>query len=377
MARTLVVPLKARFTQGEPYDFGTHANDFLVRREQSRASETFLVRVPGGSAVPPHVHNDMEQTFLFLSGIGTVTLDLDGCERNLTCRPGDVLFVPTGWRHTVAAESPEGLAYLIVNAFVAEVAREGASAEAHAMLARDGFRKRGAAGLLPQQPDGMDPLRLFRTAETSFRPAGRRMWAEDFTAHGTTLLADPNRYRVRHIGPFECVQPVRPRPRILTPDLADRLAAAADGILPVLVEGSQSPLSVKQPCAESDLDLLVALQAADELPAAREVVARLRALQPWVTVPLGLGVVHRDWLRLPGFYSALHLDPASPDRRWWHASGHQRTQEAERRVRDGLALLGSPDRMEKLLQASLAVIGQRGDLVAEWRINPRWRGYQA
>ncbi|MGH3996392.1 MAG: hypothetical protein ACRDTJ_02885 [Pseudonocardiaceae bacterium] len=63
-----------RSTDGEVFDFGTHANDFLVRREESLATETFLVRVPGGGAVPEHVHTDMEQTFMFVSGVGEATL---------------------------------------------------------------------------------------------------------------------------------------------------------------------------------------------------------------------------------------------------------------------------------------------------------------
>ncbi|MBV9160853.1 MAG: hypothetical protein JO309_01190 [Pseudonocardiales bacterium] len=50
------MPVHARSTDGEVFDFGTHANDFLVRREESLATETFLVRVPGGGAVPEHVH---------------------------------------------------------------------------------------------------------------------------------------------------------------------------------------------------------------------------------------------------------------------------------------------------------------------------------
>ncbi|MGH3935248.1 MAG: glycosyltransferase, partial [Pseudonocardiaceae bacterium] len=68
------VPVHARSTDGEVFDFGTHANDFLVRREESLATETFLVRVPGGGAVPEHVHTDMEQTFVFVSGVGEATL---------------------------------------------------------------------------------------------------------------------------------------------------------------------------------------------------------------------------------------------------------------------------------------------------------------
>lgn len=92
------------------FDFGTHANDFLVRREESLATETFLVRVPGDGAVPEHVHTDMEQTFVFISGVGEATLSRDGDQnRRFSCVPGDMVFVPAGWRHTVLAQSVEGL----------------------------------------------------------------------------------------------------------------------------------------------------------------------------------------------------------------------------------------------------------------------------
>lgn len=69
-------PVYAPATAGRPFDFGAHANDFLVGREQSCATETFLVRVPGGGAVPEHEHPDMEQTFVFLSGVGIAALSV-------------------------------------------------------------------------------------------------------------------------------------------------------------------------------------------------------------------------------------------------------------------------------------------------------------
>lgn len=139
------VPVHARSTDGEVFDFGTHANDFLVRREESLATETFLVRVPGSAAVPEHVHADMEQTFLFVSGVGEARLSRDGEQaRRFCCVPGDVVFVPTGWRHTVLAHSIEGLVYLTVNSFVPGADRVGASAVAHAVAVQPSFQATGA-----------------------------------------------------------------------------------------------------------------------------------------------------------------------------------------------------------------------------------------
>ncbi|MGH3996391.1 MAG: hypothetical protein ACRDTJ_02880 [Pseudonocardiaceae bacterium] len=80
--------------------------------------------------------------------------------------------------------------------------------------------------------------------------------------------------------------------------------------MPVLVEGSQSPISVKAPCEESDLDILVAVESGDELTLARKMFDGLTEQMDHVPVPLSLGVVHARWLDLPNFYSALSLDPA-------------------------------------------------------------------
>ncbi len=326
------VPVHARSTDGEVFDFGTHANDFLVRREESLATETFLVRVPG-----------------------------------------DVVFVPVGWRHTVLAQSVEGLVYLTVNSFVSGADRVGASAVAHAVAVQPRFQ---AAGRAPWAAHA-EPLAVFRSAETAFRvdEGGRRMWPRDFTALDTTLRRDPNTYRVRRLGPFEYVKPVTARPRTLTTELADRLFAAASGHLPVLVEGSQSPISVKAPCEESDLDILVAVESEDDLALARKALDGLAEQMDHVPVPLSLGVVHARWLDLPNFYSALSLDPAAPDRRWWTAAEPDRLGEATRRIQRGLDLLQDPGTVRSLLARSLEVAGRGTEQIGEWRLIPRWSGY--
>ncbi len=277
------VPVHGRSTDGEVFDFGTHANDFLVRREESLATETFLVR-----AVEPSrstCNTDMEQTFVFVSGVGEATLSRGGEQaRRFCCVPGDVVFVPAGWRHTVLAQSVEGLVYLTVNSFVPGADRLGASAVAHAVAVQPSFR---ATGRAPRAAHA-EPLAVFRSAETAFRvdEGGRRMWPRDFTALDTTLRRDPHTYRVRRLGPFEYVKPVTARPRILTAEPADRLFAAASGHLPVLVEGSQSPISVKAPCEESDLDILVAVESGNDLTLARKVLDGLAEQRDHVPVPL-------------------------------------------------------------------------------------------
>jgi mannose-6-phosphate isomerase-like protein (cupin superfamily) len=376
MPQQTIAPIHVSYTAGESFEFGSHSNDFLLRREQALATETFTVRVPGQGAVPEHVHTDMEQTFLFLAGVGEASLRRGDDVRSYTCRPGDMLFVPTGWHHTVAAAGIEGCVYVTVNAFLPECDRIGGSAIEHAEIAAAGFRTNTPVGPLPSA-DGLDAVALLRCAEAAFRldPGGVRMWPQDFTAFDATLTGDPDTYRVRRLGPFEYVTPVMPVPRVLDTALADRLHHAAGGMLPVYVEGSQSPLSCKLPCAFSDLDVLLVVESAEDLPLAHKAIDALRVVRAEVPVPLSPGVVHAEWLALPNFYSALSLDPASLDRTWWTAEPEQCRSEAARRQREGLQLAHDPQYLSELLGRSLAVLDVGEPEIVEWRITPRWRGY--
>ncbi|MFJ2110743.1 cupin domain-containing protein [Streptomyces sp. NPDC087850] len=371
-----IEPVHAPYTGGEPFEFGTHSNDFLLHREKALATETFTVRVPAGQAVPEHVHTDMEQTFVFVSGIGAATLRRGDDVRSHPCRPGDTLFVPTGWHHTVAAPGIEGCVYVTVNAFVAQAERIGDSATEHAEIAAEGFRANTAAtaAAIAEEPD---TAALLRCAEASFRldRDATRMWPQDFTQFDATLTGDPGSYRVRRLGPFEYVETVRAVPRVLDAALADRLHRTVKGMLPLYVEGSQSPLSVKPPCPSSDLDVLLVVESAEDIALAHKALEALRAIQGDVAVPLSPGVVHAEWLGLPNFYSALCLDPASPDRAWWSADPGQRRREAARRQREGLEVLRDAPYVREVLDRTLAVLGPALPGVTEWRITPRWRGY--
>ncbi|MEV6818261.1 cupin domain-containing protein [Nocardiopsis dassonvillei] len=365
-------PIHTPATGGATYDFGTHANDFLVRREQAGATEVFTVRVPGGGAVPEHVHTDMEQTFVFLSGVGTATLTHGTRRARYTCRPGDTLFVPTGWQHTLVADSLSGVTYVCVNAFLPDRERVGDTAVEHADLVAPHFPP------LSTRSSREEELRvaLARAAETGFTTTPERMVPADFTAFDATLLSDPSTYRVRQVGPFLYPTRVAPAPRVVGVREADLLhtASAATG-LRVFVEGSQSPLSVKPPCAASDVDVLVAVQSAEELDSARlfapVLVQALRHLDAEVSV----GVIHIGWLGLPGFYSAISTDPADPDRTWWEADQKSRLAEAEHRMRNALDRVTDPVWCRRLLEQSQTLLECTEQALGEFQISPRWKGY--
>ncbi|GAA1381180.1 cupin [Catellatospora chokoriensis] len=366
------VPLHAPATRGEPFDFGTHANDFLVKREQARATETFLVRVPGLGAVPEHAHSDMEQTFVFLSGVGTATLRHAGEQVSYVCLPGDTVFVPIGWHHSVAADCLEGVTYVTVNSFLPDAERVGGTAVAHAEEVNTAFARAFAAGR-PER--AVDETTLFRCAEAAFRgdgPSGA--WVQDYTSLVTTLTASPDGYRVDRIGPFEIARTVTPVGQVLTCSLADEIHAAVAGLAPVVVEGSQSPLSVKPPHAGSDLDLLVVVRHPDELALASKTVRALDTVTERIPVPLAVGMVFEPWLTLPGFYSAVSIDPGHQDRQWYIAAGPERLAEATRRLKAGLATVRDQGRMSDMFRATVELAGQDHSLVREWRVTPRWRG---
>lgn len=200
--------------------------------------------------------------------------------------------------------------------------------------------------------------------------------AENYEAFDATLLRDPSTYRVRRVGPFEYVMDVEPRPRVITPEVAEGLAAASNGALPLYVEGSQSPLSLKEPYSGSDVDLLVGIDAPDQLPAARAVVEKLTAMQDQIEAPLSPGIVHRPWLALPGLYSAVSLAADSPDRWWWHATPEARFAEARRRITDGLELLADQDAVSVMRDQALGFLPDPvgPERLRECRLVPRWLG---
>jgi quercetin dioxygenase-like cupin family protein len=367
---TIVEPTCTRFTEGEPFDFGTHANDFLLKREHALATETFLVRVPGRGSVPAHTHTDMEQTFIFISGYGTAILSRDEETRTFQCEPGTVVFVPTGWEHSVVAESPEGVRYVTVNAFIPGVERIGQTATGHAEAVADAFPE-------PTLRGPLSGTEIFRTAENSYIFRSGTWVPDDFGSLESTARRLPSRYRVQRIGPFEVACSVVPAQAEFTLAHADAVFNAVDADLHVFVEGSQSPLSVKSPSEGSDIDLLIAVPDRDGLASAQRASDAIEKVCADLSAPVAIGFILESWLKLPAFYSAVSLDPESDDRRWWSAAESERLAEAEARLRRGLRLLEDPQAVQEIFETTLAAHGLPPEKVLEWRIGPRWQGLRA
>lgn len=222
-------------------------------------------------------------------------------------------------------------------------------------------------------------IALHRRAEAAHRWGGARSETTDFSTYAVTWTEDPDRYRVRRLGPFECVLRTVPNGRRVTPDVADALCLATSTHLPVLVEGSQSPLAVKAPAAGSDVDVLIAVQSPEDLPEARRAYRVLTGCAHLVGALISPGIVHRSWLTLAPFYSALDLSPRSPDRKWWQADESACFAEARRRIGAGLAHLRDEAYLMAVLRRSLEIAGWPFELdeIIELSLTPRWRGLES
>ena len=64
-----------------------------------------LMNVPGGQEIGEEVHEQHDQTFVFVAGEGKVTV---GSEK-LPVHPGDLLVIPMGVYHNVKSLGPEPL----------------------------------------------------------------------------------------------------------------------------------------------------------------------------------------------------------------------------------------------------------------------------
>ncbi|MEV6922927.1 hypothetical protein AB0M46_00235 [Dactylosporangium sp. NPDC051485] len=321
----------------------------------------------GGTRIPAGRRTELlcdprdSHLLVVVSGVVSVALFQPGGPDYRSCRSGDIMSIPPGCGYSVAADGLDGSTILDVRA-PAEQGRPAAVVD-HFEVPLSAQQRRVA---------------LHRATEAAWPLGDVVRMAQDFHAFDATLYADPSHYRVTRIGPFECVIAVEPVERVVGLDVLDVVAEVmARHGLPVFLEGSQSPLSVKQPCASSDVDLLVAIDDAAQIGVAHRAVADLEALRQLGAVRISTGIVLRPWLRLPNFYSALSVDAAGPDRRWWRASPAERLAEAHRRVSRGLAVIADPDRIGAIQDQTIALMRSttRGE-VREMRLVPRWVGLQ-
>lgn len=302
-----------------------------------------------------------------VAGCGLVRLLHDGCHWDIRCRPGDMVVIPDGWLITLVADVSDHLTVLTVTT------SSGVSADTV-------WEPRLFRGTVSADRDDSGPVSeravLNRMVETPYMP-GALIPQQNFSAFNATLTVDPGSYRVERAGPFEYVVQADPVPRSVTEDVADLLAEAVGG-LPVVLEGSQSPLSLKPPHSGSDADVLVVVDSVEQLPVARKALHDVAAIQDRVDVPLSVGIVLRSWLSIPYLYSAVDLRSDAPDRRWWTATPDACLAEAHLRIEDGLRLLEDEVALREIRDATLAVVGGSVNprQVMEWRLTPRWLGLE-
>lgn len=127
---------KVNIYDGNRFDFEGHINEFLLRREEARALESFLVVVEPGKQTHLHSHQEMEQLFLVVAGQGVVSDGGGG--QVLTMNRNDLIFVPTEQPHQIRAVSTDqALVYVCINGF-----QSGALAAATSLAHAEGVVKR-------------------------------------------------------------------------------------------------------------------------------------------------------------------------------------------------------------------------------------------
>lgn len=345
----------------------------IMHDDDQTGYQVVQAHLAAADGIGPSVDPAYAQTIILMSGVVTVQVS-DGARCDVrTYRPGAMVSIPAGQQYLLRAASLEGAVLVIVR--VRALIAEGGQKPDRGLRAPT--QSRVATSISGLEKD--DTVALHRATEAAWALGSRIPMPQDFHAFDATLLADPSAYRVGRVGPFEYVAEVEPVSPAMTPAVGDQLAKVGDEHgLPVYLEGSQSPLSVKPPCKSSDVDILVAIDSVEELRAARVVARTIAEFQPEIPAPIAAGIVLRSWLTLPNFYSAVKLGHAVPDRQWWEASPADRLAEACRRIQRGLAAIKDGATVAGIQEQTFAILRQVAPIgnVREVRLVPRWLGLE-
>ncbi|NMB92937.1 MAG: cupin domain-containing protein [Flexilinea flocculi] len=101
------------------YRYPTHINDLTIPREETASSEVFMVLLDEKEAPPFHKHDDAEQIFYMIQGVGKLEIKEDGSSESefFEIIPGQVIRIPPHTWHRVTALNKEGVRYLCVDCF--------------------------------------------------------------------------------------------------------------------------------------------------------------------------------------------------------------------------------------------------------------------
>lgn len=111
---------KIHYQKGRHFEFASHINEFLIPREKTAGSETFLVIIRPKQSTHLHRHPDMEQVFYVIRGRGVIWIKGGRNRRDkkrFEIKPGDVVFIPLNNWHRIACAGGISLEYLCFNAF--------------------------------------------------------------------------------------------------------------------------------------------------------------------------------------------------------------------------------------------------------------------
>ncbi|MBI4026805.1 MAG: cupin domain-containing protein [Verrucomicrobia bacterium] len=99
-----------------PYHFREHTNELVMDRSHAEACEVFVTIIQPGKTTPLHKHDDAEQVYFVLSGIGRIERG-QKCRTPQTIRPGEVVHIPRETYHKVSCAGKKTLKYLVVDVF--------------------------------------------------------------------------------------------------------------------------------------------------------------------------------------------------------------------------------------------------------------------
>ena len=99
------------------YRFPTHTNDLVMDRSEAETSEAFMVVLEPGEAPPLHSHDDTEQVFYVIRGVGVLHIGPPE-QQQFSVGPGDLVRIPPNTMHRIQCNGSEPMVYLSIDCFV-------------------------------------------------------------------------------------------------------------------------------------------------------------------------------------------------------------------------------------------------------------------
>jgi len=99
------------------YYFPTHDNLLVMDRANAETCEAFIVQVAPDKFTHRHVHDDTEQIFYILSGMGRLDLERGNKKESFTLKPKDFVHVPRNCYHQTFCSGTDSLKYLAIDVF--------------------------------------------------------------------------------------------------------------------------------------------------------------------------------------------------------------------------------------------------------------------